>query len=154
VREAPAKTQENEMLGKIGPRLAEQVKAVPQVAAVNRTATTAIKGTGVEVNGKPVTMLFGLGAMGASTTADFKVQESDTDVDGNYADITGAAAVQLVTADANKVGMVDVKTTKKYARVVHTPGGTVANGILGYASLLIYGHESLPVVNSPVAVIV
>ena len=63
--------------------------------------------------------------------------------------------LQLATADANKAGFVDCHTTKKYARVVHTPGGAgVASGIMGYASLLIYGYEALPVVNSPVAVIV
>jgi len=144
------------MLGKTGPRLAEQVKAVPQIAAAVRTATTPIKGTGVEVNGQPVTMLFGLGAAAATTTADFKIQESDVLADGaDWGDIDDAKAVQLVTADANKVGMVDCHTTKKYARVVHTPGGAeIASGILGYASLLVYGHEALPVVNDPVAVIV
>ena len=144
------------MLSKQGPRLAECVKAVPQIAAAVRTSATPIKGTGVEVNGKPVTMLFGLGAAAATTTADFAIQESDVLADGaDWATITDAEAVQLVTADANKVGLVDVHTTKKYARVLHTPGGAgIASGILGYASLLIYGHETLPVVNSPVAVIV
>lgn len=144
------------MLSRQGPRLAEQVKLAPQIAPVTRTATTPIKGTGVEVNGQPVTMLFGLGAAAATTTADFKIQESDVLADGaDWGDIDDAEAVQMATADANKAGFVDVHTTKKYARVVHTPGGAgIASGIMGYASLLIYGYEDLPVVNSPVAVVI
>jgi hypothetical protein len=58
---------------------------------------------------------------GTSPTLDVKVQQSDTTVDGDFADVTGGALAQF-TAAGNKVGF--AKVTKAFYRVVGTVGGT------------------------------
>jgi len=136
-------------------RMAQEVVTVAHITAVARTATTPIKGTGVDVSTyRDVTAVCGLFAIGAVVTADFKLQHSDTDTDGNYADISGAAAVQLGESDDDKVALISVRPSKKYLRAVHTPGGTVANGVTAGVILLLAGGPTVPTVNAPVAVVV
>jgi hypothetical protein len=135
--------------------IARDVLCKAQVAPANRTAMTAIKGAGVARGQRSrALMIFYVGVTGAATTADFKVQQSDTDVDGNYADVAGAAAVQIGASQTNLVGMVECTVTKSYVRCVHTPDGTVANGILGGCHLILFSADAVPETNDPVAVAV
>lgn len=136
-------------------RLAQACKFIHHIVTVSRTATTAIKGTAVATNGYGgVLAICKLDAIGAACTADFKLQESDTTTDGDFTDIAGAAAVQLGEDDDNKVAVIDVLPRKKYIRAVHTPGGTVANGVTGGVVLVLYRPDVEPVVNTPAAVVV
>lgn len=94
-----------------------------------------------------------------TSTLNVKIQESDTDVDGNYVDIPGAAIAQL-TFDAadNKIAYIDVKTggraagtRKKYLRAVAVVA--TAATIFGVTAQR-YGLKNVPFTNSPAAVLV
>lgn len=136
-------------------RLAQDSQSTIQIAFANRTATTAIKGTGVLAGSVPRQMRATVvtGTAAANTTIDCKAQQSDTDVEGNYADISGAAIGQIAAADT--IAVLDFRATKKYVRLVLTPGGAgIASGIIAGAVLDRYAPENVPVTNSPVAVVV
>lgn len=136
-------------------RLAQDTKIINHVTFADRTATTAIKGAGVHRERyQAVLAIVASGTLGANTTCDVKLQHSDVDSDGSYADIPGAAIVQLVAADDDKAVALDVRLSKKFVRAVLTPGGTVANGVLSGVILVLYDPETQPVVNTPPAVVV
>lgn len=137
-------------------RLAQACKFLHHIIAVARTTADPVKGDAVATNGYGgVLAICNLEAIGASATADFKLQESDTTTDGDFTDITGAAAVQFGATDDNKTALLDVLPRKKYIRAVHTPGGAgVANGVTGGVTLVLYRPAIEPVVNTPAAVVV
>ena len=73
------------------------------------------------------------GAFTGATTLDLKIQECDT-LGGTYADIPGAAIVQLTTGSHNRV--LNFKRTKRFARAVQVVGGTSC-----LAAAAIYGMK-------------
>jgi len=86
-------------------------------------AAYSLKGTGVEVLGYSTVVVLDSGTNLATGTVDVKIQESDTDVDGNYTDWAGGAFTQVTTANDNAVQEKAYTGTKRYIRVV----ATVAN---------------------------
>ena len=134
-------------------RLAETVKRVVNIVPLNRTSAGAVKGSGVARGDfNRVCAYCPVGVLGSGAKADFKLQESDTDVDGNYADISGAAAVQVAEATPNVCPDIDVRLFKKYVRAVHTV--TATTGVNAGVVLLFYDGGDQPVVNTPASVIV
>lgn len=105
-------------------QLTEQVLVVQGLVAASRAANT-YKASGVDRSGyDELTLLVDVGAVAAGGTLDVKLQDSETDVDGNYADITAAAIVQVVAA--NKAPSVNLDCSpgkvKKYVRAVAVVG--------------------------------
>lgn len=136
-------------------RLGQDSLTTAAIAFASRTSAGDVKGTGVLVGGAPraIRALVVVGTMAANITVDCKAQQSDTDVDGNYADITGAAIVQIAAAD--KVAALDIRATKKYVRLVVTLGGAgIAGGVICGAIWDRYRPDAVPTTNSPAAVVV
>ena len=57
-------------------------------------------------------------------TLDYKLQESDTTVDGDFADISGAAFTQVTQPDGTSHQEIHARVNKQFVRGVATPGGT------------------------------
>jgi hypothetical protein len=87
-------------------------------------ATTS--GTGVAINGYTGTakIILHCAAGTGNMTNTVKLQHSDTDVDGNYADISGKAFTQVTTTASLQAISLNVDTCKKYLRAVSTIAGT------------------------------
>jgi len=90
-------------------------------------AAYSLKGAGVEVRGYRTLVNLNSGTNGAGGTVDVKIQESDTDVDGNYADCTGGAFVQVTAANDNAVQEKEYTGSKKYIRPVSTVAGNTCD---------------------------
>jgi hypothetical protein len=61
------------------------------------------------------------GAIAATATMDAKLQSCST-ATGTYADVTGAAITQLLTADAGKIAVIEVdRPISRYYRAIITP---------------------------------
>ncbi len=104
---------------------ADQVTSVISIAPGVHVIAAAysLKGTGVSVAGKEALVIFSSGTNLATGTVDVKIQESDTDVDGNYTDWATGAFTQVTTANDNATYEKTYTGTKTYIRVV----ATVAN---------------------------
>ncbi len=83
-------------------------------------AAYSLKGTGVDVLGYNVLVILESGTNGAGATVDVKLQESDTDVDGNYNDVASGAFTQVTTANDNATFEKAYTGIKQYLRVVAT----------------------------------
>lgn len=82
-------------------------------------AAYSLKGTGVDVSGGDVLVLFNAGDCSAGTV-DIKLQESDTDVDVDYSDVDDGAFAQVAAANDNQVFEKSYTGIKTYIRVVVT----------------------------------
>ncbi len=83
-------------------------------------AAYSLKGTGVDVLGKSALVIFSAGTNGSGGTVDVKLQESDTDVDGNYTDVTSGGFTQVTESNDNATFEKAYTGTKQYLRVVAT----------------------------------
>ena len=81
----------------------------------------SLKGTGVNVLGYRALVNLNAGSCGAGGTVDVKIQESDTDVDGDYTDWTGGAFTQVAAANDNTVQEKEYTGTKQFIRVEAPP---------------------------------
>lgn len=116
--------------------LSDRVKTTRVMNGVT-AGTTVQKSTGVDMTAAPgfnsvrFTGLFG--ALTTNQVTSMKVQHSDTDVDGDYVDVTGAASAALADADGNKMIQVDVKdVSKRYYRayVSRATANAVIDGVI------------------------
>jgi hypothetical protein len=92
-----------------------------------QAAAYSLKGAGVDVLGKQTLVLFEWAGFGLGSTVDVKLQESDTDVDGNYVDVTSGGFTQVNTATANANFEKAYTGTKQYLRVVSTVATATAD---------------------------
>lgn len=105
--------------------------ALAPVALIPATSLTAsTNGTGIDVSaydGVALVTVDLVNTAGTNPTADVKLQSSDT-VGGTYADISGAAITQVITAStsARTQLALDVTACKKFVRAVFTIGGTAS----------------------------
>jgi hypothetical protein len=100
------------------------LKAVVGLVADNHSADTH-KGSAIDRLGfEEALVVVNSGANGASGTVDIKVQESDTTTDGDFADVAGAAFIQITEANDNNVcvGRLNLVGRKRYLRVVAVVG--------------------------------
>jgi len=137
-------------------RLGEDLKTVQHVLPASRSAGT-VDGSGIDVSAMDEALFtFVVGDIGASTTFDGKIQESDDN--STFTDITSGAIVQLGATDDNKSPTINVRisgraagTRKKYLR---------ARCVVGGSNAVIYGVDAKlkaktgPQTNSPVTVFV
>lgn len=116
----------------------------------NSAASAVNKGAAIDRRGymsATLHAMIGAAAGGPSAqSAIFKLQESDTDQDADFADITGAALAAM-TAD-NAEGEIDInlQARKRYIRVVCTvalTGGSTPTLPVA-ASLVLGGADALP----------
>lgn len=98
--------------------------AVALIPVASKSATA--KGSGVNTTyytGK-LNVVLDCSAGTGDMTCDVKLQHSDTDVDGNYTDITGAAFVQVTTTASLQSIPLNADECQKYVRAVATLAGT------------------------------
>ncbi len=94
----------------------------PRMSVAPMAISTAENGTSIDRLGFE-SCIVGVGVGATSFTVDAKVQDS-TDGSTNWADITGAAMTQIVSADSVGKIALDLRGAKRYIRVVVTPGFT------------------------------
>lgn len=63
-------------------------------------AAYSLKGSGVNVSGSTATVYLNSGTNGSGGTVDVKLQESNTDIDGNYTDVVDGAFTQITETGA------------------------------------------------------
>lgn len=106
-------------------------------------AAFSLKGTGLDRTGiESLLAVISVGAVDAGTfTLDGKLQHSDTDVDGNYADVatnpqnTKVALTQMTTANKVQHLEVDCRGLKRFVRMVFTVA------FAGGGAALLISHE-------------
>jgi len=124
------------------------------VIVENIAATTVTKNSsGVDlssaanfkgVQGELLAILFCGAVTGTTPTLDVKFQESDTDVDANYADISGAAFPQVTASNKfHTIGVTVLGTRKKFIRARSVIAGTSPSFTYGI-SLVRGGVPVLP----------
>lgn len=87
-------------------------------------AAYSLKGTGLDVSGAANALfILNAGTFGAGGTVDVKLQHCNTDVDGDYEDVTDGAFAQVTTANDEAVYELAYTGPKTYVRAV----ATVAN---------------------------
>ncbi len=87
-------------------------------------AAYSLKGSGVDVSAAgEIVALLTAGQNGAGGAVNVKLQESDTDVDGNYTDVTSGAFSQVTEANDNATYELTYSGTKRYIRAVATVAG-------------------------------
>lgn len=102
-------------------------------------ASYSLKGTGVDVSAATsAIVVLESGTNGAGGTVDVKLQESDTDSDAAYADVTSGAFTQVTTANDNATYEKSYTGTKKYLRVV----STVANATCEFGVSIVLDSPS------------
>lgn len=111
--------------------------------------TTLVKSTGVDMqqaNGTPcqgVRAIVLLGALTANQVTRLKLQHSDTDVDGNYVDVTSTGTPYAADADGNKMLISDLfKPRKRFVRAVVERG--TANAAIDGIILELYIPQMKP----------
>ena len=139
-------------------RLAESSAGINHLVPLARAANT-YKGSGFDASGcLGVLFQVAAGDIAAGGTLNVKIQESDTDSDLAYADITGAAIAQLGDTGDNSLCQIDVRvgglaagTRKKYLRAYAVvAGNTVCFAVIARK----YDVQAQPVVNTPATVYV
>lgn len=92
----------------------EETKSVQQIKPASYAAASTTKGAGVNTVGyDDLKVVANVGVITATGVATLKLQESDTDVDGDYADIAGATFGGLVVADDEKVYVGNLNLSKR-----------------------------------------
>lgn len=139
-------------------RLSQAVKTALTLEIEPTRGANTYNGTAVDTRGyDAVALQVFTGDLSTSATLDVKIQESE-DGSTNWADISGAAIVQMTQAggDSNKIALVDVRmggraNRRRYVRAVAVVA--VANAVFG-AHFLLYAAEKRPTVNTPASVAV
>lgn len=130
-----------------------RVKIVQSVAPV--TSATALTETEIDCTGfDRVCHIINVGAMTATGTLDYKVQEAAATGMGSAADITGAALTQvLAAAGGSKVYAIDVpvNAAKPFQKAVAAAG--TANVTSGAIAILYEGSGTYPKTAATQAVI-
>lgn len=130
-----------------------RMKIVQSVAPV--TSNTALTETEIDCTGfDRVCHIINVGAMTATGTFDYKVQEDSATGMATAADITGAALTQVVAATgANKVYAIDipVNPAKPFQKAVAACG--TANVTVGAIAVLYEGSGTFPKTAATQAVI-
>lgn len=100
-----------------------------RVNAPVAAGTTAVKSAGVDMAGcQVVCFVVGLGTLTDTNVTAIKLQGSDTDVDGDYADLA-SSSFNVQDSEDSKLALIEcVKPRYRYTRVVVTPG--TANGVI------------------------
>lgn len=121
--------------------LTKFVVAVPPVTktAATACATNTVTGAGGNTNGgidtkgyRRLIAVFQAGAMAASATCAFKLQESSDEAAADaYADITGAAITSFADTDDNYCAVVEINldSRERYIKAVATPGTTDSTAV-------------------------
>ncbi len=101
---------------------ADDISSVQSIAPGSHAIAAAysLKGKGVNILGYSAVVVLEAGTNGAGGTVDVKIQESDTDVDADYADWAGGAFTQVTEANDNATYEKAYTGTKQYIRVVAT----------------------------------
>lgn len=130
-----------------------RMKIVQSVAPV--TSNTALTETEIDCTGfDRVCHIINVGAMTASGTFDYKVQEDSATGMANAADVTGAALTQVTASSgANKVYAIDlpVNPAKPFQKAVAACG--TANVTVGAIAVLYEGSGTFPKTAATQAVI-
>lgn len=102
--------------------LSDNLASVQSIFPGDHTTAAAysLKGTGVEVLGYSALVVFSSGTNGSSGTVDVKLQESDTDIDGDYTDVASGAFTQVTEANDNASYELAYSGSKRYIRAVAT----------------------------------
>ena len=84
---------------------AEDITAVQSIAPAAHVvaASYGLEGTGVDVLGYSTLVLLEAGANGSGGTVNVKLQESDTDVDADYTDVTSGSFTQVTESNDNAI---------------------------------------------------
>jgi len=91
-------------------------------------AAYSLKGVGVDVSAAgEVVAVLEAGQNGIGGTVAAKLQESDTDVDGDYKDVTDGVFDQVTEANDNATYKLTYEGGKKYVRVVATVAGAACS---------------------------
>jgi hypothetical protein len=137
-------------------RISEEFFLIQAIAPASRSAG-AVNGSAVDMRkALRALCILDVGDIGASTTFDAKLQQSDDGSTG-WADIANAAITQLGATDDNKLPAIDLShliaagALKGYVRVVATVGGS--NAVVFGAAFLVELKE-LPVTQTVAAVLV
>lgn len=121
-----------------------RMKIVQSVAPV--TSNTELTETEIDCTGfDRVCHIINVGAMTASGTFDYKVQEDSATGMANAADVTGAALTQVTASSgANKVYAIDlpVNPAKPFQKAVAACG--TANVTVGAIAILYEGSGTFP----------
>lgn len=126
-------------------RYVEEVKSVVTIGPTAHSG--AANGTAVDTLGFDAAVMKVIaGSIASGATVDCKLQES-ADGSTGWADISGAAIVQMTDTDDNKPPMVDVllggvANRKRYIRAVLTPSGTAP--LVG-VTIELYRAQNTPV---------
>ncbi len=101
---------------------ADDISSVQSIAPGSHVVAAAysLKGVGVNILDYSALVILEAGTNGAGGTVDVKIQESDTDVDGDYTDWAGGSFAQVTTANHNATYKKAYTGTKQYIRVVAT----------------------------------
>lgn len=122
---------------------------IVQGVAPQTINNTHVDGAGIDRQGyEAAAFVVSCGAIAGGAVCSFKVQQSDDDVDGNYADIAGAAKA-FTDAQDDLATVIEVgpnNLTKRYVRLVATNGAAFA-AIMGGVGILLNGR-SRPVTQS------
>lgn len=100
-------------------RMSEFAQSINHLVSLARGAGT-YNGTGIDTRGfNAIQFDVAVGDIAAGGTIDVKIQESDDN--SAFSDIAGAAIVQLIATDDNKIPTIDVKlggtsVRKRYVR--------------------------------------
>ncbi len=116
----------------------------PQVSTIG----AEVKGGGVDCAGFETALLIAeVGAIvdGATKSVALKIQESDDDVDGHYADIASATTGAILYAGENSPYLIDVNLSqfKRWLRAVNI-GGAADGGLVGGTWILGKGRHLPP----------
>lgn len=116
--------------------------AEPSIDPKSIATDTTTKGSGVDLQGfEAAEVVFISGTLTDGAYA-CKIQESDDDVDGDYADVAAGDLLgsepSFAATDDSKVKTVGYIGTKRWLRAVITSTGTTSGGLL--AATVVKGH--------------
>lgn len=98
-------------------------------------AAYSLKGSGLDVSGAANTLfLLNAGTFGVGGTVDIKLQHSNTDIDGDYEDVTDGAFAQVTEANDNAIFELAYTGPRIYVRAVGTVA--VASCAFGVSAIL------------------
>jgi len=104
-------------------------------------AAYSLKGTGVDVLNKNVLVILEAGACGSGGSINVKLQESDTDVDANYTDVSGGSFDIVNESNDNDNYEIEYTGISQYLRVVATVAGAACEFGVSIIVQDLYGYE-------------
>jgi hypothetical protein len=122
--------------------IVEDAKILPAVPPQSITGIAHVDGVGIDMAGyEMVTFICAAGAIAGGSLCSFRVQTSDDDVDGNYADVVGATKAFTDAEDDHAAGIaVGPRLRKRWVRLVATNGAAFA-ALMGGVAVLQHGRE-------------